>query len=260
MTANATANFQLNSLEGKITAYEYPDFSRANGYIVTVDPAEDDDVVKTRDTSNLSTSIIAKPYGGEPAKLVLEYVDRPRKLVEYYQVLAWILQWWGLQAHIELNKGGWSIWFQENYPELLALLPASYNSAKGGVKMSHGYRITPERWVQMKALGDSYVASYWAHIPSIRLIDELKVVGAAGKDDDLAMCFLAGLMILQGDRTPAKNLNQSTGSAPAYGYEKQGGVIKLVSPSIKAPSVIETEVFGHTVAQKPKKSALFKGL
>lgn len=227
------ADFVPDELHGKVIAYDQPDYNRENGYIATVDPAEDDDVEKTRDTSNLSLSILSKPFGSEPPKLCLEYCDRPLKLVEFYQQTAYILLWWRVQVHIELNKGGWRMlqWFQENYPELLALLPASYNSLKGGVALKHGYRITPERWMQMKGLGDAYVENYWQYIPSIRLLDELKVVGAPGKDDDLAMAFLAGLMILQGDKIPAQNKTQQVVQTPTTHYEKVNGVLRLVSTS-----------------------------
>lgn len=221
-----------DGLNGKVIAYELPDPNRVNGYIITVDPAEDDDVEKSKDTSNLSTSIIAKPFGLEAPKLVLEYCDRPKKLHEYYYNLALILQWYNnSKLHIELNKGGWRMldYFQSNYPHLLALAPSGFNSAKGGVKLSHGYKITPERKIQMKGLGDAYVENYVNFIPSIRLIDELGVVGAKGKDDDLAMAFLAGLMILQGDHIPVKNANESTAHNPTVEYKKVNGVIQLVS-------------------------------
>lgn len=228
------ADFFPDELNGKIIVYEYPDPNRVNGYIFTCDPAEDDDIEKTRDTSNLSLCGLAKPYGTEPARLVLEYCDRPKKLVEFYQQVAYILIWYRSKVHIELNKGGWRMlqYFQENYPELLALLPASYNSAKGGVKMAHGYRMTPDRKVQIKGLGDAYVENYWHLIPSVRLLDELKVVGAAGKDDDLAMAFLGGLMILQGDKQPVENATTSTGPIPTVHHVKKNGKIELVTPGM----------------------------
>lgn len=228
------ADFVPDELNGKVIVYEYPDPNLVNGYIFTCDPAEDDDVEKTRDTSNLSLCGLAKPYGHLPARLVLEFCDRPKKLVEYYQQVAYILIWYRSKVHIELNKGGWRMlqWFQENYPELLALLPASYNSAKGGVKLAHGYRMTPDRKVQIKGLGDAYVENYYHLIPSVRLLDELKVVGAAGKDDDLAMAFLGGLMILQGDKQPAQTQTQSTVSTPSVHHEKKNGKITLVTPGV----------------------------
>lgn len=265
--------FYPDPTNGKVIAYELPDPSRSNYIIATVDPAEDDDVEKTRDTSNLSTCFLSKPFGPEPPKLLLEYCDRPKKLVEYYQVLAWLLTWWNTKIHIELNKGGWGMlrWFQEHYPHLLALLPASYNSAKSGVKMAHGYRITNERKVQLRGLGESYVQHHVQHIPSVRLLEELPVVGAAGKDDDLAMAFLAGLMILQGDRIPVGLTNQKN-VVPTVEYVKRNGRIELVSPDSSVPPLdliiprsdqkgleISSSPFTNTSPQR-KKSALFKGL
>lgn len=246
------ADFVPDEINGKVIVYEYPDHNRTNGYIFTCDPAEDDNVEKTRDTSNLSLCGLAKPYGIEPARLVLEYCDRPKKLVEFYQQVAYILIWYRSKVHIELNKGGWRMlqWFQDHYPELLALLPASYNSLKGGVKLSHGYRMTPDRKIQIKGLGEAYVENYYTYIPSVRLIDELKVVGAAGKDDDLAMAFLAALMILQGDSQPAENINQTTVATPSVHYEKRNGRIELVTPG--------TGSFGQVQSPPQKmRSALF---
>jgi hypothetical protein len=254
------ADFVPDNLDGKIVVYEYPDPNIANSYVCCVDPVESDDVQKSRDSSNLALAIVAKANGVLPARLVCEYVDRPKKVVEFYQQVAYILLWYRARASFEMNSGGWSMlrWFQENYPELLALLPSSYNSAKGGLSMSHGYRITPERKIQMKGLGEAYVENYWQYIPSIRLIDELKVVGAPGKDDDLAMAFLACLMILQGDRSPSKNLNESTVSIPTVHHEMRDGRIVLVSQTQKniTPSGMLQSI--QQTAPKRSKSTLFK--
>lgn len=256
----SAADFVPDEINGKVIIYEYPNPNLVDYTIFTCDPAEDDDVEKTRDTSNLSLIGLAKPLGVLPARLIVEYCDRPKKLVEFYQQVAYILLWYKGKVHVETNKGGYRMlqWFEENYPELLAWLPGSYKSARGGVKLEHGYKITTERKIQMKSLGDAYVENYVHHIPSLRLIEELKVLGALGKDDDAAMAFLAGLMILQGT-APSHYSGHNATVRPNVNYSKSNGRIEKTSPSnIQAPP---DYLFGKDqkfLPQKPQKSRLFK--
>jgi len=214
------------------------------------DPAEDDDVEKTRDTSNVSTAVVSRPYGLEPPKLVAEYCDRPKKLHTYYEHLAMLIRWYGNSPlHIELNKGGWRMldWFEQHYPHLLALTPASPNSARGGVMLKHGVKMTADRKQQMKGLITAYVENYSTFIPSVRLIDEFGVFGERGKDDDLAVAFGWCLAVMQGDKTVAKNTAESLNMNPTVNYIKQNGVIQLVTG--KQPA-----------SQARPKSSLFPGL
>lgn len=217
---------------GQVIVYERPDPHRANGYCSNTDPAEDDDVEKTRDSSELASTIVSRPYGLEPPKLLVEYCDRPKKLHDYYAQWAMVLQWFNnTPLHIEMNKGGWRMldWFTQHYPHLLALAPASANSVRGGVTLKHGVKMTQERKTQMRGLGDAYVENYVNFIPSIKLIDQFGVFGDKGKDDDLATSFLWCLAILQGDKTVAKSVADSINMNPTVNYVKQNGVIRLVT-------------------------------
>lgn len=237
---------------GQIIVYERPDPNRANGYCASTDPAEDDDVEKTRDSSELASTIVNRPYGLEPPKLLVEYCDRPKKLHDYYAQWAMVLQWFNnTPLHIEMNKGGWRMldWFTQHYPHLLALAPASANSVRGGVTLKHGVKMTQERKTQMRGLGDAYVENYVNFIPSIKLIDQFGVFGDKGKDDDLATSFLWCLAILQGDKTTAQNLDASMNKNPTVNYVKVNGVIQLVT--------------GNTTPQQnpsQNRSALFRNL
>lgn len=223
---------------GMIIVYEKPDHNRANGYISNCDPAEDDDLVVSKDVSELATTILAKPYGLEPPKLVVEYCDRPKKLHTFYEQTALLLSWYNnTPIHIELNKGGWRMldWFEQYFPHLLAFTPAAANSVRGGVMMKHGVKMTAERKTQMRSLGDAYVDNYVQFIPSIKLIDQFGVFGDKGKIDDLGVSFLWCLTILQGDKVAAKNLSEAIRNNPTVNYVKQNGVIQLVSGNQPQP-------------------------
>lgn len=249
-----TADFVPDPVKGKMIIYEQPDPNRRNGYVGVLDPAEDDDVEKTRDTSELSIGILAKPFGLEAPRLVAEYCDRPKKLHEYYHQLALLLMWYNnMRFHIELNKGGWRAldWFEQNYPHLLGFTPASPTSVKGGMKLSRGVKMTPERKIQLKGLGDAYVENHYNIIPSIKLIDQFGVVGAKGKDDDLAISVLWGLAVLQGEKIPASTGPENSVKVPTVEYVNKGGRIQLVGPSGAPVSS------GPQPIIKPK-SAIFK--
>jgi len=218
--------------DGEIIIYEKPDHNRANGYIATVDPAEDDDVAKTKDSSDLASVILAKPFGAEPPRMVVEFCHRPPKLHVYYEQLALLLQWYNnTQVTIELNKGGWRMkdWFDQHYPHLLALVPAAADSARGGVVLKHGVKMTTDRKVQMTSLITGYVENYSEFIPSIKLIDQFGVFGEKGKDDDLGIAFGWALIMLQGDKMAAKNLADSIAKNPTVNYVKHNGRIHLVT-------------------------------
>ncbi len=234
---------------GQIIIYEKPDHNRANGYLSNCDPAEDDDVEKSRDSSELATTILAKPYGLEPPKLVVEYCDRPPKLHTYYEQVALLLSWYNnTPVHIELNKGGWRMldWFEQHFPHLLAYAPASANSVRGGVVMKRGVKMTAERKTQMRSLGDAYVDDYVQFIPSIKLIDQFGVFGDKGKDDDLACSFLWDLSILQGDKIAAKNLSDAVSRNPTVNYIKHNGILQLQTGAqqLVKPNKPRSAIFG----------------
>lgn len=232
---------------GCITIYDRPDPNRSNAYISALDPAEDDDLEKTKDSSELASVILAKPYGLDPPKLAVEFCDRPKKLHDYYEQLALLLQWYNAQVHIELNKGGWRAldWFTQHFPHLLALAPASPNSVRGGVMLKHGVKMTNERKTQMKGLIDAYVDNYVQFIPSIKLIDQFGVFGEKNRDDDLGVAFGWALAILQGDKTVAQNLSMATRNNPTVNYVKVNGVLQLSSSnqSQQAPQRSKSTLF-----------------
>lgn len=205
---------------GKIVVYDRPD-DRVNGYHITVDPVEDDDVKKTRDSSDMATIVGAKPFGLDPAQIVAEYADRPLKLDEYYEQLIMLAQWYNnTKITIEMNKGGWRArkYIEEHAPKLLGLSPVAATSAKGGVEMRIGVKMTAERKSQMMGLMEDYIDNKVKFIPSIRLLEQHKVFGDDHATDDLAICHGWFLIICQSDKSLARARNELTGMNPSIEY------------------------------------------
>lgn len=236
--------------DGKLIVYERP-HPIINGYISSCDPAEDDNVEKTRDSSNLATVVMKKAFGMEPSKMVVEYEDRPKLLDEYYEQLAMILQWYNnCKVNIELNKGGWRMldYFENQYSHLLMFSPKSANNAKGGFQLTYGSKMTAEKKNQMMGLIDAYTENHCEWIPSTRLIEQFKVFGGKGEDDDLAIAFGWNLIVLQADKSVVQLTSEIQRTVPNYGYKKEGDRIYRVANDnvFKGPSIQRT------------KSALFK--
>lgn len=235
--------------DGKVIVYERP-LGLVNGYISSCDPAEDDNVQKTRDSSNLATVVMKKAFGMEPSRMVVEYEDRPQQLDEYYEQLAMILQWYGnCKVNIELNKGGWRMldYFENKFPFLLMFSPKSVNNARGGFQLTYGSKMTAEKKNQMIGLIDSYTENNSEWIPSTRLIEQFKVFGGKGEDDDLAIAFGWNLIVLQADKTVAQFADSIKQSTPQYGFKKEGDRIYRV---------VNNNVVKGTVTRN--KSAIFK--
>src|SRR5690606_31112463 len=212
---------------GKIIVYDLPDPKRKDGYVAGADPAESDDKKKKagHDVSDLALAIVAKPFGAEPPKLALEYVDRPDKLDGFFEQAAMALKWYnGTKVLVEDNRARMVNYFKNNYPELLPLVPASILTAKGGYEMKNSVTMTESRKQQMMGLIEDYVDNYSIHIPSIKLLEQFKVFGDPHADDDLAIALGWALVMLQSDKKPAKLLNEAP-TAPTYRLERVNGLL-----------------------------------
>jgi hypothetical protein len=162
-----------------------------------------------------------------------------------------ILQWYNnCKVNIELNKGGWRMldYLENNYSHLLMFSPKSANSAKGGFQLTYGSKMTAEKKNQMKGLIDAYTENHCEWIPSTRLIEQFKVFGGKGEDDDLAIAFGWNLIVLQADKSVVQFANELQRSVPNYGFKKEGDrIYRVVNENVfKGPSTNRT------------KSALFK--
>ena len=205
---------------GKIIVYDRPD-DRVNGYIGITDPVEDDDVKKSRDSSDMATLIGAKTFGLQPNKIAARYVDRPLKLDDYYEQVIMLLEWYNhTKITIEMNKGGWRMrkYFEEHAPKLLGFSPVAATSAKGGVEMRIGVKMTAERKSQMMGLMEDYIDNKAKFIPDIKLLEQHKVFGDDHADDDLAIAWGWFLIICQSDRSIAKARGELTNLNPSIEY------------------------------------------
>lgn len=235
---------------GKIIVYERPK-QLLNGYVASTDPAEDDDVAKTRDNSNLSTAILSRPLGLDPPKICLEYTDRPGKFADYYTQVALALQWYNnTQVLIEMNKGGFRMkdWFELYYPKLLALSPKSSQSAKQGFESRVGIKMNSDRKIQMMGLLDGYWESYWEFIPSIRFIDECRVFGADHADDDFAAAVGWSLIQLQSDKRVASALDASEKLKPHHQLQA------IQAPGLGSNKTFQIVVNGTAIGQMRRRT------
>jgi hypothetical protein len=231
-SADGGVSFVPNN-EGKIIIYDLPDHNRKDGYVSVCDPAEDDDVEKSRDTSDLAAAILAKPFGLDPAKIVAEYADRPKKIDDYFEQYAMLLEWYNkLQFLPELNKGGWRMlkYFEERYPHLLGLAPASASSAKGGVEMRRGVKMTAERKQQMIGLIEDHIDNYSKFIPSVKFLEQCKVFGDDHADDDFAIAVGWCLICMQADKRAAKRTDENLSKVAKSQLKIVNGVLTRVNP------------------------------
>jgi hypothetical protein len=223
---------------GFCTMYELPQKLK-DGYTATLDPAEDDDVAKTKDSSDLGFSIMARPLGLLPARVAFEYCHRPAKLEEAYRQIALALLMYDTKLHIELNKGGWRAydWFTLYYPELLALPPKVANSLRNGVELKHGVKMTKDRKLQMEGLLNQYLDNYtlpdpsiqWKGVQSKKFLEQCKVFGGKSKDDDLCVSYGWNLIIQQGDKKVAQRRSEEEPPAPFHKYQNVNGRLRMVS-------------------------------
>jgi hypothetical protein len=215
---------------GKVIVYELPDHSRVNGYVAGSDPADADDSKKSKDNSNLALTIVAKPFGTDSPKLVLEYVDRPAKLDSFFEQSAMCLEWYNnTKVLIEDNRARMVNYFQTNYPKLLPLVPKSIATAKQGVEMKNSVRMTEERKQQMMGLMEDYIDKYCEFIPSISLLEEHKVFGDAHSDDDRAIAWGWSLVMLQADKRAVQHASDTLSNRPQAHFQRVGNLIQLVN-------------------------------
>jgi hypothetical protein len=224
---------------GQVHIFKLPE-KRKDGYTATLDPAEDDHVTKTKDSSDLGFTIVARPFGLMPAELVARYCHRPPKLEEAYLQIAMMLMMYDTKLHIEMNKGGWRAydWFSRNFPHLLALTVKAANNIRSGVELRHGVKMNQDKKLQMEGLLNQYIDNYclplpdigYQGIPDLKLLKQFKVFGADGQDDDEAVSFGWNLIIQQADKKVAVQQNQIPSTTPRTRFERSNGLLKLVTP------------------------------
>lgn len=219
---------------GHCHIFELPERIK-NGYTATLDPAEDDHVTKSKDSSDLGFTIVARPFGLLPARLAARYCHRPAKLEDAYRQIAMMCIMYDCQLHIEMNKGGWRAydWFTIHYPQLLALTVKAANNLRGGKELRHGVKMNTDKKLQMEGLLNQYIDNYclplpdigYAGIPDEKLLKQFKVFGADGQDDDEAVSFGWNLIIQQADKRVAQRDN-NTPVPTGYRLERVNGLLR----------------------------------
>lgn len=149
-----------------------------------------------------------------------------------------------------MNKGGWRMrkYFEEHFPRLVGLSPVAATSAKGGVEMRVGVKMTQERKQQMMGLMEDYIDNDVKFIPSIKLLEQHKVFGDLHATDDLCTAWGWFLIMCQSDRTIARAKHELEQATPKLDWVKQNGQFKLK---------VNGEIPLRTQSNKPK-SAIFK--
>lgn len=224
MDASGIVHFRPTR-DGKVVIYEHPDVNLQRGYIASCDPADNDDTQGKDEVSDLSLHILKKPHGTHPPKIVLEYVDRPTKLDEYYYQSALCLLYYNKSRMlVENNRYRMISDFQKmGYGYLLQPSPQSiHRIAPNATANTIGVRMTEPVRKYMISLIEQYLDNYINHVPSIRLLEQIKQYGM--KNTDMVYSFGLVLMLLAEDRAPMISAEKAE-SMFDFSYHKQGNKI-----------------------------------
>lgn len=224
MDANNIIHFRP-SRDGKVVIYEHPDVNLQRGYVIGVDPADNDDTQGPDDVSDLSLHILKKPHGTHPPKIVLEYLDRPTKLDEYYYQSALCSLYYNkAKLLVENNRYRMISDFQKmGYGYLLQPSPQSiHRITPNATANSIGVRMTEPVRKYMISLIEQYLDNYINHIPSVRLLEQIKQYGM--KNTDMVYSFGLALMLLAEDRAPVISAEKAE-SMFDFSYQRQGSKI-----------------------------------
>jgi hypothetical protein len=188
-----------------------------------------------------------------PLRLAAEYCHRPMKLEEAYFQFAMLCKLYNCKITIEMNKGGWRAfkWFEQHYPELLEYAPKSATSAKGGVELKYGVKMTPDRKNQMEGLLNEYIDNHclpdpvsgYKGIPSKKLLQQFKVHGSEHEDDDLSVSWGWQVILNQADKRAIKTEQEVANALPRHHLERVNG--RLVQVGSNNRPVVNRNVPKH---------------
>lgn len=184
------------------------------------DPADHDDAVAG--SSDLSLHVIKKQSGQIGPKIVLEYVDRPNNLIDYYNQAYYALLYYNKsKCLVEKNRFRIISHFtMNNWQTLLATPPQGLSRLFSVRSNVIGIHMNPDVKNYMKGIISDYIDAYCDLIPSIKLLQEFMDFGAT--NTDRVFSFGLALILLREDKSKASSGIRKT---PAYSYRVQNGRI-----------------------------------
>lgn len=215
---------------GPIILYEDPDKNPNTRYIGGIDPADHDDV--TDEASDLSTHIFRESDGIMPHYIVAEYVDRPKKLSDYYnQAICLSLFYNKARYLIEDNRYRMIDHLQEKgFKHLLYHSPPAVNRLFKTKPNKVGIRMTPDVKEYMEGVINDYLEYYTEEIPSVELIKEIMEYGS--RNTDRVMSFGIGIILARSRRGISKRARVGKVRTPSYEYraDSKGRIVRIGSP------------------------------
>jgi len=209
----------IASANGKVIIYEDPEDKAL--YIAGCDPADHDDVLAG--SSDLSLHIMKKQDGTVGPKIVLEYVDRPNNLIEYYNQSYYALLYYNkAKCLIEKNRYRMISHFTSNsWQSVLATTPQGLTRMFAVRSNVIGVHMNPDIKNYMKGIIDDYVDSFCDLIPSRELLQEFIDFGA--RNTDRVFSFGLALMLLKEDKRKVSASEKK--KVPSFKYELRNGKI-----------------------------------
>lgn len=205
------------SPNGKVIIYEDPEPRQV--YISGCDPADHDDVLS--DSSDLSLHILKKTDGLTGPKIVLEYVDRPNNLIEYYNQSYYALLYYNkAKCLVEKNRYRMISHFtSNNWQTLLATTPQGLTRMFSVRSNVIGVHMNVDIKIYMKGIISDYIDSYSTLIPSKQLLQEFIDFGA--KNTDRVFSFGLALILLKEDKRKVSSSTKKI--VPSYKYRIENG-------------------------------------
>lgn len=222
MKDNGTVNF-IASANGKVIVYEDPDPNCV--YVAGCDPADHDDALEG--ASDLSLHILKKGHGTVGPKIVLEYVDRPDKLAEYYyQAYMALIYYNKTSCLIEKNRYRMISHFNEmGWQGLLARPPQGISRIVPVRSNVIGIHMNEDVRIYMKGIISDYVEDYCDLIPSRELLQEFIEFGT--RNTDRVFSFGMALILNKDDKRSHKDGKNK--KIPSFRYKRINGRIVRIT-------------------------------
>jgi len=226
MNDEGVVDFKLDPVNGKVIIYEHPEENINNGYVAASDPADHDDAWEG--ASDLSLHIVKKRNGLERPKIVLEYVDRPSKLVDYYNQSLMAILYYKCKILVERNRYRMISHFDEmGYKHLLRLTPQGVLRMVGGRPNTIGVHMNDEMREYMCGLIEEYIDESCDLIPSYELLQECIDYGS--RNTDRVYSFGLCLVLIKEDmRSLRKPKDAMKSKIPSFSFKNINGKIVRV--------------------------------